>query len=79
MDNVIQIFEMKLTVDHLVWYLSISIAYKVDSFSMCLYSILNNIYGFGCVMVRKKVKYSGNAAFPLFRHLPLQKGVRCIL
>lgn len=79
MDNVILIFEMKHIVDHLVRYLRISTAYKVDPFSMCLYSILNNIYGFGCVMVRKEAKYPGNAALPLFRHLPLQKGVRCIL
>lgn len=78
MVNVILIFGTKQTVDHLVQYLSILTAYKVDSFSMCSYSNLNNIYGFGCAMVRKESKYPGNAALPPFRDLPLEKGVSCL-
>lgn len=79
MDNIFVIFGTKHTVDRLVQYLSILTAYKVDSFSMCSCSNLNNIYGFGCVMVRKEAKYPGNAALPPFRHFPLEKGVSCIL
>lgn len=79
MNNVILVFGTKHTVNHLVHYLSIVTAYKCDSFSMCLHSNLNSIYGFWCAMMRKEAKYPGNAAFPLFRGLLLDKGVSHIL
>lgn len=64
MNNVILVFGMKHTGDYTAYFLSIVTVYKCDSFSICSYRNLNNIYGFWCSKVRKEAKYPGNAEFP---------------